>query len=157
MTGQAERSTKKKQPLRSKARGWNSPNEQANVGTLEAEPSWTSWKTKALEAEPSWTPCTWTNFDILGPSGGQCGPTWTNFGQFGPTWGQLGFNLGSTWPNMGQHGANMKPTWDSLGANLGYLEPTWANLGPIESSLSRHDPARAHLGPTGSQHGFANH
>jgi len=82
MTGQAERSTKKKQPsrskgrgwnspqeqsnvgtheaepswTRSKARGWNSPNEQSNVETPEAEPSWTSWKTEALEAEPSWTP-----------------------------------------------------------------------------------------------------
>ena len=75
MTGQAERSTKKKQPLRSKARGWNSPNEQANVGTLEAEPSRTSWKTKALEAEPSRTPWQALVGDILGdgPTRGPCG------------------------------------------------------------------------------------
>ena len=76
MTGQAERSTKKKQPLRSKARGWNSPNEQANVGTLEAEPSWTSWKTKALEAEPSWTP--WQALATpweMGQHGASLGPT----------------------------------------------------------------------------------
>ena len=56
MTGQIEKSAKKVQLSRSKARGWNSPNEQANVGTPEAEPSWTTWKTQALEAEPSWTP-----------------------------------------------------------------------------------------------------
>ena len=56
MTGHAERSNTKKQLVRSKGRGWNSPNEQSNVGTPEAEPSWASWKTQAFEAEPSWTP-----------------------------------------------------------------------------------------------------
>ena len=142
MTGQAERSTKNKQPSRSKARGWNSPKEQSNIGTPEAEPSWTSRKLQALEAEPSWTPWhalatprgmahhrailepTWANVDTWGHLRTDLGPTWANLG---PIWANLD-QPGPTW-------ANLAPTWGQFGINLG---PTWPNMG-------QH---RANLGPT---------
>ena len=53
-----------------------SSNEQSKVGMPEAEPSWTSWKTKALEAEPSWTP--WQALATpweMGYHGANLGPT----------------------------------------------------------------------------------
>ena len=115
MTGQAGRSTKMKQALRCKARGWNSLKEQANVGTLEAEPSCTSWKTKALEAEPSWTP--WqalaTPWEM-----GQHAAKMNQHGRAFLSWGHLGANsdqLGPTW-------VNLRPTWTQLGPKLA---PCW--------------------------------
>ena len=125
MTGQVERSTKKEQPLRSKARGKNSSKEQSNVGTPEAEPSWTSWTTQALEAEPSCTPwqalATPWKMGIMWPTWCQHEPTCANLE---PTWGQLGANIGQLAANLGQ-----------LGANLSQLGPTWANLGPTWATL----------------------
>ena len=90
MTALAERSTKKKQPSRSKVRGWNSPNEQSNVGTPEAEPWWTSWKIQALEAEPSWTP--WKSQAL------EAEPWWTPWQALATPWklGHRGANLGPT-------------------------------------------------------------
>ena len=144
MTGQAERSTKKKQPSRSKARGWSSPKEQSNVGTPEAEPSWTSWKTQALEAEPSWTP--WQTLATpwkIGHHGANLWPTRANRGQLGAILAILGDNLAKTWANLELLGAILGPTWGQLG-------PTWINLG-------QHGPKakqiKANLASTWSQLG----
>ena len=137
MTGQAERSTKNKQPSRSKGRGWNCPNKQSNVGTPEAEPSWTSLETYTLEAEPSWTPwlalaTPWEmghNGALFGANMSQHGPTWDPLGAFlGPTWANR-CQLGPTGAKMRQLGANLTPTWSQLGADLPQHGPTWGQLG----------------------------
>ena len=155
MTGQAERNTQKKKRSSSKTRRWNSPNEKSNVGTPEAEPSWTSWKTQALEAEPSWTPRQTIErrnargrafVDILENPGlrgsafvapghalatrwktGQHGAKLrANMSQFGPTWGHLGANIRPTRANL-----------DKLGPTGANLVPTWGQLGVI---LAQHGP-----------------
>ena len=164
MTGQTERSAKKKQPSRSKARGLNSSNEASNVGTPEAESSWIYWKSCALQAEPSWQALV-THWKIdhhgaqLGVNMSQHGPTWGYLGailglicwacldQLGPTWANMGPTWGQLGPTWGQLGASLAqhgPTWGQLGANLGstwgQLGPTWGNLGQLGVYFGQHGP-----------------
>ena len=121
MTGQAERSTKKKQPSRSKARGLNSSNEASNV-TLEDWPSWGQLGVNMSQHGPTWgylgaiLGLSWACLDQLGPTWANMGPTW---GQLGATWGNLG-QLGPTWGLLRPARANMSqrgPTWGQLEAN----------------------------------------
>ena len=127
MTRQAERSTKKEQPSKSKARGWNSSMEQSILGTPQAEPSWTPWKTQALEAEPSWTPCN------------ALATPWEASMGMGTPWGAFWDSLGTletpraTYREPGDALEDRPGARECLGRPAGrYRErlgwPSWANL-----------------------------
>ena len=137
MTGQIERSTKKEQPSRSKARGWNSPKGQSNVGTLEAEPSWTHWQTQASEAEPSWA--TWPNQRVKGAIAEthdcRSEPTWEGE----PVQESTGDTLRQS---LRAHHGKPRPERQSLRGRLG---KPWRHVGRWATSEHQRQSLRGHL------------